>query len=1392
MAARNKELRQALEKLSSSDVDTINALNAILNANDSKEFRGAIINSADFWRKNNFNVPDGTQDSDMNFLNWEGVVGPGGKKVNDFAELYGIAAEQRLKLQFKNVVAEVLIPLIKKDSKEESLKQFSKFSKDNFPNELNLKIVEELNNMADLQIENIRSEAKSQFLLKKIAACNDPKKIDQLLSSRNDDQFQKAVNDLIGGNQGLVSHMSHSLLNGAVEKEGKRKKDIAFSVRNLEKGLFGQHAVALLQESNEDEFLKKFKPLVFDEDIFKTDMIYIKQLLAARFLKDKAAELPIDSLLGVINSNDPNDVQNNLNKLIPFSLSNDTLPQELLPEIRDAFATQALLSKIMECDDDSVLGIFSAAKDSEQIEKGLIKLELGINHNDVNVKKAFNDALNLINTAAQIRKNLSAVDDLDALKALVVSNAQDFATTYLAKFAPNATNQTKNAIINNYFSSNHKQVRKQVLFACVKKALAQDKLNFTDNNAKEAVKTFFPGASSHIHDLLEDKSVLDKLNNYAKAELGVRKQIAELDFNQLKNKINSYGVPEGLTPKESQALQARLIEGLLNHPEVTIDNASKIATAKNLPEFRKVLKQELNLDDLPDDWDNNDKLRGSIQKAACLKGIKEKISEVSCFDAQAHPNLVALISNLPPEKQKALLDDKNKSALRVLARPQKTKDPKEIEKIQEEIKRIIGDNSIDVNDLIEENKQLSLKAKIQNAEIAKILANVPSISLDEGKLNEINRFLGGRRDNSLPPPPPPPPPVNFDNNDNYQKSVVHILKITGVLELADAHKAFGIEKNSDQFTIKDSNFVNGVRGKIENQQNYNQFLFSMLKPPAPDQAAVINLCLTLPKNNRFTAPAPAPAPAPHQSNHFDNFVKDLNTSDSLKDFLDKAKGKENDINEAYPAEVCKYWTKHLTPEAFKEVKRELVKQQLSDGDDNKFNEALTQQGERIKKVRDLFNKVKQEDTAPPGKGALMRLAKVAEFDKDEENSWLNLGFQATALHDANKMSIYYKELADNYNKIVAQYKYQKDFLLEELDRLPKNEAQQQQQLDKWQEQIEERRDELNDLLTKVQRGLSNYESMLKLLNGDPELRNNTDPKNDLRRKGILKTLEEFKGGKKDIQINNDDKKILPDQPLSDQQNYIANIKRPPGSAGANTPTSVQSNDEGPYKIVNAVPKGYFRVTEFTHKELKDNNNNAPIRSHHMEESDRDKNLVKLTAINPPPHPSELSTNISDEDRRKYITANVNYYLDMAAEYLCKFGPPTPEKPAILQGSSEEEMRYLWTAFMALAQKGPMKFNHTALRVPSSSSFIPSNEIGLFGLRSDSLYEQEFKKLAALDNAVHVLEGITNDKKKYHNMQKDVKSRNSLFKGNLKTIKKEVEDANEAAELGNEIAVPTSP
>ncbi len=139
-----------------------------------------------------------------------------------------------------------------------------------------------------------------------------------------------------------------------------------------------------------------------------------------------------------------------------------------------------------------------------------------------------------------------------------------------------------------------------------------------------------------------------------------------------------------------------------------------------------------------------------------------------------------------------------------------------------------------------------------------------------------------------------------------------------------------------------------------------------------------------------------------------------------------------------------------------------------------------------------------------------------------------------------------------------------------------------------------------------------------------------------------------------------------------------------------------------------------------------------------------------------------------------------YSMAFAVEFLSNLSaPPTKDKPILLQGKSEEELKNLWTAFALLGRENPhLKFNTSAIKV-FSHHFDPKSEMGTFEtFGRSSLYATVYKNNPIVESYVKDLKEISFEKagRKADQQALDKKITNvhDHFKQSFKTLKDEAE------------------
>lgn len=1340
MANQEVNLQNALAREISSAAGK-QALDALIRAGKVTPvaFRQALIDHKVFWATLGVVIANDQDPADDDFLNHIAErFYPAVLKKRLVLGLKEASDAQLLAIIAKNDRVEIVTELAKNDANKNT---FGDFTHINDEPQWDVHTQTIIN---DEMAHYVHRVARRTVLLRKIEAANDINLINNLHNANNTELLHNAavalgvpaggaIRDYVGPEaEGFEGHQE--ILTAAA------RQGIIIQINRWSNEQVAAAGFAALND-NVNQFKARFEPPARNCPHFTNDDLNkMKGALGVRLINRLFATNPATApdLMAIASETNAQQLKNRLNKE-PYKGGGDgaylthAVTNATMPAIRLAAATQLLNQAIKTCNDSSTLNALIEVADAAGLKQVLENYtSLGFK-GKTEFQNAFNGATDFVNfiAAAHVQKTLSEVDDPEQLLELILHpDPDDFSDHYKADFAIDATDTVNNAL-STYFQveNNRNGLRKIALTRYLKAKLSNTGLvndvlleQMVNPGNVATLRAAITGIlSSNAADTLItaiDREIGLELRQYAAVEQVVREKKAldlsdEDDHDELISAINSANfelnnpqrdLVNNLPDKEKQALRVRLVEVLITNYQVTADtplvHLTDLAKAKNTDAFCQALNR-IGITELS--WRGDEAARTSIQKAALQTAIKEQIALVSPFGLNAHPQLLAFIKTLDLEKQKGLFEKPEVVKALLYAQDEAT------------IKRIIGDDSIDVLALSEENKNLGKIAKIQNAAIAKALARVqPTLDLGEEKITSINAII-----NAIAVPPNPP--INPLDDGNYVATVNRIIDEIGENRLAVA-RAFGLDEDDD---IDVDEVVEGIQAQRDHNASLLTPQYMNARSPVKE---IRDLCLRLNKGQPFTAAA---NPLNLQGDYdFAKFYQDFQSAKTFDEFIQKIE------RSTYKNKLLS-WKLQLTPQVFNEVKQQIRHHAFTDranvGNKRKFELALDEQKARVESLAKRLHEIetRNQDVAKRLQG----------FANTPSIELLNPAFQAAARQNAKRMELEFKELDTICDVIITQCQQQLEVLDREIATLPTKE-----QLnavdDEIKKAINKRRDELLKHRAKVNEQLQLLLPAQRLLRGNPTIDQRVNP---LMHQGILKTLVQVYEGKKDIQFIPFNTQIH-DYPRS---KIKAHIEAKQGDGAYVSPVVMEGAAGGAtYRIVDSVPKDQFREHTLTHLVRPGQANQATFTSKFIEERTADYPVsgnrdskgnvtfspnVRLTAS----HFPKAEAGFSGTDLQQ---ARITYAMAMATQLLAGMGKaPSKENKIRLGGSDPEALRYLWTALVVLGQDANLKFGPEAIEVVSVV-FDPAKEMGMIGkftrgtigkYSGDSLYK-EFEKNPAVD------------------------------------------------------------
>lgn len=835
-----------------------------------------------------------------------------------------------------------------------------------------------------------------------------------------------------------------------------------------------------------------------------------------------------------------------------------------------------------------------------------------------------------------------------------------------------------------------------------------------------------------------------QLRAQAKLERFVR-ETAQIDldvnYDEAVQRINTLHREAGintLPEPELRAAENRAIAHLVAHlPAARIAPLLKLTTAKTEAQLKQALS-EMGINQHA--WVTKQSME-TLQKMASQRALRLKIDEASPIGSAARPELMRLLDSFSLAKQQAVLADP--LLIPAILKASTTAS----------LKTILNVASRDISkDLKDEYERIIQCRRINNAEIANIMAGLPSIiSLNANQVSQLNALL---RD---------PNQAKFTTEGEYATTI-------GLLRdavIAPDHHAvfnehFGLNEAGNAYGPNGDN----MRAAIGEQNAFNVHLFAAIiaNPGKPGREKdILRVTARFNKGDEFPQA------------QIDPLIEAFRTATSKADLITKI-----DALPLHPT-TKKSFAEELTTEQFKKIQRPFTRASLLDP--LQFQQTINDNVTRLNTQADRLKKL--TDAGASSYKELNRLASLTAMD------WLNPAFQGLAMKRANKMLPEYHTLATGCDVIVTQLTHQENVVREQLESLPKDDELTVLPNRNQRNAIIAHRRLLDEKYSLISKELHLYSRLQRILNGDP------DSETPLLKNGILQTLEEAKNTKQEVRFLGF-ASIFKDYPRSQKSAHSA-----PGYTGeaAIEVDDTVSRNAGCGKRYEAAPEhlkvedGFFR--EYTI-------GIGEEAGHFIEERGVDDNRAKQTprGIEYEPSvkltmnkfPKPMATDPHNPGRRVPASAEVThnarvvYAMGVASQLLSSSGrPPSAKDPIVLQGTDGEKLKYIWTALMVLGSNNPdMKFDSKAI-VVISTAFDPAKRVGRFYGFHDTFGPQDqfnFSDHPAVKNIILGVKELSEDKfanrKEALQATSSARAASRLFKGELKDTISEFENANSTA------------
>lgn len=1261
----------------------------------------------------------------------------------------------------------------------------------------------------------IQAQARQHLLINKISACRTEADITAVIATAValpavDGNFQNDIEAHLGidattKTKFVIADFTDTIKKAALEK------GLALAIDEIRPDVIGTGGTLTTLNKTPANFKTDFgnppyhgEPLLDDIAVNKA-----KGQLGQRFLTAKLAQLEgprVDHLIALASQGDvagfvtavkthadlaggaPADVNN----FVAHAVTPDSLPS-----LRQTAALQALKIKIAQCEDPAALDALIAATTKEQVKQVLTdKPALGFSTSPA-FREAFNNlrSVDEIVLAAQVQKRLLTANP-DQLKAFAKVDGTGTYTdikTDMKTGLPTSMHAKMDAYLN-LTPERITEIRQQALLGYAKTQLTNPAVidNTELNNlvragghvAVAAGVTFLMNGGHEADDLVtgkpHDSGFSQQLRAYAAVEQVVRnagpdtlRNLNGGDYDTLRGLINDFTTHTGdqrpliaiLPPKEKQALQERLVTELVSRfpaANATYSKAklSALATAKDEADFRRALTD---MGITGQDW-VNDASRARVQKAACPRALELQINA-----SGPHPQLFALAKQLPLKKQQELLTrpDVMAALLNVAVETGNEADA------AAKVRHILGlKSSVNVNGFIQENKNLALLSQIANPEVARILAQqTPPLTATPAVIQEINAMIhanvgGGGRS-------------VFDDagagGANYIKIIKDIKEKFYVQSDAKFFAAFGLDAAGT--ALSGAGGAGALRGSIEQQHARNQEMIAKANErPAQGDSNLITFCMALQKTALFTSPPTTP-----MNSHYAQLKADIQAAPSIEEFMRVAATRGASYYGALdPASL----RQQLTPEVFKQLKREQTRQVLMDTAHYGDPTNLPAQKAAFDEMANLFAEMRAHDNK-------IR-SQLESFGNTKSIDWFNPAFHYAAKQNADKLGEDFRNFAKGCDSFLTQLEYQKEAMEEQLKSLPAphivaalDDTVPDQKTQK--QAIEAFRKELTAKLEEVNKDYNYYKKIEKVLKGDLE------SEHPLLKQGLLKTVEQAQAGKHDIKFHFES--TFEDVDVSKRKDYFKRGWEGSGvsARGGTTAESELHGGANYYHAVPALEEGKIRVHKIAFGPPGGTGHNRIIGGF-IEERGTTKETVaadgskeyapsiRMTINEFPRGVTDPNTGALLTDPKILQEAQVNYSMAFACQMLAGLHePPSAKNPIVLDGWDEEELRHLWTAFVVMGDKNPdMRFDASAIKVVSPV-FNPKKEEGyIAGLASGSHYHKIYMKSDSVRTGISYMQEASGHrsghKKEHGQLQQDLSKLSQMFKQGLQTIT-DVENAN---------------
>ncbi|MCL9684018.1 hypothetical protein [Legionella maioricensis] len=686
------------------------------------------------------------------------------------------------------------------------------------------------------------------------------------------------------------------------------------------------------------------------------------------------------------------------------------------------------------------------------------------------------------------------------------------------------------------------------------------------------------------------------------------------------------------------------------------------------------------------------------------------------FGAEFRPELLAALDKLPPERQAALLEKPEQ--IRHLANA----------KDANAVKFYLGRDAEGIDEVVNENVRLAGFQQLHNVPIAKALEKTGFI-LDKSKITALNDLIETIG------------PNDFTSVKKYKDLVDDISEKCGIPPgNAIVYDAFGLNPTGTAYLVD-----NDITASIKQQREFNEELHSAALNPRDRNKELINILLRIEKTALVTDANIA------KINDYFKSSKDLTT------FIGK-------IGNDSTLKGLKAGMEHeLTAIAFNQLKIQSVAAPLRGTNMTAFNTAISQMDDLV----ETFNKKRESfgDTA----------AKL-QFVSDVNPVHLAAPqFIRECKDDPNGMRAKFGDMADKCDSIVDRLLRNQALLEAQLASIPKVIPRGPDEDERW--------EQANDLVDKIKQELEETKKSLAIFRDYQQKLSGPS--------GILKTIDDNIANKKNDYYEPASFKAT----IVKAGNTITTsppVGAPAHRAAATIGTSSKVNnfltgdrlgpgDKCEYEMDRPVTSGQPPTTFNAKGKFVERHDTAPPAPSKLKDGQITKQQQCTFVVEDPPHQTQPPVGPRGQLDPRLTDAKVNFYMGMAVAILSRFdpkNPPSKDNPIRLNGTSEEDMRHLWTALVIVGEKNAknMRFGRDAIIV-ESGPFNPAKERGLLGFTKDSLYTKYKNDHSAAINAkVTDAQGMVKKQTDHIDSVKGAEKGIDKFKKGINEIKATVDEA----------------